>query len=147
MGLLDDEGLGAAFGNEMLRRRATNERARMLARQQEPSLPPDINSSQFPRVNAAIQGLLGTAPDEMGISVLNRSAVASVLFIMARPFTALSPASMASGLVVSRDKGTLTTCWTVRTIQSMTSGPAFFWGPMLRSRMSAPWATCLTARS
>ena len=33
MGLLDDEGLGAAFGNEMLRRRATNERARMLARQ------------------------------------------------------------------------------------------------------------------
>ena len=74
MGLLDDEGLGAAFGNEMLRRRATNERARMLARQQEPSLPPDINSSQFPRVNAAIQGLLGTAPDEMGISVLNPQA-------------------------------------------------------------------------
>lgn len=74
MGLLDDEGLGAVFGNEMLRRRATNERARMLARQQEPSLPPDINSSQFPRVNAAIQGLLGTAPDEMGISVLNPQA-------------------------------------------------------------------------
>lgn len=74
MGLLDDDGLGAAFGNEMLRRRATNERARMLARQQEPSLPPDINSSQFPRVNAAIQGLLGTAPDEMGISVLNPQA-------------------------------------------------------------------------
>src|SRR3989337_778687 len=83
----------------------------------------------------------------MGMSVASRSGVASVLLMMALPVTALRPASMASGLVVSSDRGTPTTSWTVLTIQSMTSGPAFFWGPMLRSSMSAPWATCLLAMS
>jgi hypothetical protein len=55
--------LGAFFGNPNLQRQGA--RARVLAAQR------DVNTLPDPRTYAAIQGLLGTRPDEMGFSVLN----------------------------------------------------------------------------
>ena len=55
--------LGAFFGNPNLQRQGA--RARALAEKR------DVNTLADPRTYAAIQGLLGTAPDQMGFSVLN----------------------------------------------------------------------------
>ena len=55
--------LGAFFGNPNLQRQGA--RARALAGQR------DVNTLADPRTYAIVQGLLGTAPDEMGFSVLN----------------------------------------------------------------------------
>lgn len=55
--------LGAFFGNPNLQRQGA--RARALAGQR------DVNTLADPRTYAAVQGLLGTRPDEMGFSVLN----------------------------------------------------------------------------
>jgi hypothetical protein len=55
--------LGAFFGNPNLQRQGA--RARALAAQR------DVNTLADPRTYAAIQGLLGTAPDQMGFSVLH----------------------------------------------------------------------------
>jgi hypothetical protein len=55
--------LGAFFGNSNLQRQGA--RARALAEKR------DVNTLADPRTYAAVQGLLGTAPDEMGFSVLH----------------------------------------------------------------------------
>ena len=55
--------LGAFFGNPNLQRQGA--RARALAAQR------DVNTLADPRTYAAVQGLLGTAPDQMGFSVLH----------------------------------------------------------------------------
>jgi len=55
--------LGAFFGNPNLQRQGA--KARELAKRR------DVNTLADPRTYAAIQGLLGTAPDQMGFSVLN----------------------------------------------------------------------------
>lgn len=63
MALLDDEELMPFFGNPNIQRQGA--RARALAAQR------DVNTLPDPRTYAAISGLLGQAPDEMGFSVLN----------------------------------------------------------------------------
>lgn len=55
--------LGAFFGNPNIQRQSA--RARALAGQR------DVNTLADPRTYAIVQGLLGTAPDQMGLSVLN----------------------------------------------------------------------------
>ena len=62
MGLLDEE-LLPFFGNPNIQRQGA--RARALAAQR------DVNTLPDPRTYAAVSGLLGQAPDEMGFSVLN----------------------------------------------------------------------------
>jgi hypothetical protein len=62
MALLDEE-LMPFFGNPNIQRQGV--RARALAAQR------DVNTLPDPRTYAAISGLLGQAPDEMGFSVLN----------------------------------------------------------------------------
>ncbi len=62
-GLLMDEELLPFFGNPNIQRQGA--RARALAAQR------DVNTLPDPRTYAAISGLLGQAPDEMGFSVLN----------------------------------------------------------------------------
>ena len=62
MALLDEE-LLPFFGNPNIQRQGA--RARALAAQR------DINTLPDPRTYAAVSGLLGTAPDQMGFSVLN----------------------------------------------------------------------------
>jgi len=56
-------GGGAYFGNPNLQRQGAS--ARALARQR------DVNTLPDPRTYAAVSGLFGTAPDEMGFSVLH----------------------------------------------------------------------------
>jgi len=63
MALLDDEELLPFFGNPNIQRQGA--RARALAAQR------DVNTLPDPRTYAAVSGLLGTAPDQMGFSVLN----------------------------------------------------------------------------
>ena len=62
-GLLMDEELLPFLGNPNIQRQGA--KARALAAQR------DVNTLPDPRTYAAMQGLLGTAPDEMGFSVLN----------------------------------------------------------------------------
>jgi hypothetical protein len=62
MALLDEE-LMPFFGNPNIQRQGA--RARALAAQR------DVNTLPDPRTYAAVSGLLGQAPDEMGFSVLN----------------------------------------------------------------------------
>jgi hypothetical protein len=62
-GLLDDEELLPFFGNPNIRRQGAKARASAAKR--------DVNTLPDPRTYAAISGLMGTAPDEMGFSVLN----------------------------------------------------------------------------
>jgi hypothetical protein len=63
--LLDEllGGGGASFGNPNIQRQGA--KARALAAQR------DVNTLPDPRTYAAVSGLFGTAPDEMGFSVLN----------------------------------------------------------------------------
>lgn len=63
MALLDEEELLPFFGNPNIQRQGA--RARALAAQR------DVNTLPDPRTYAAVSGLLGTAPDQMGFSVLN----------------------------------------------------------------------------
>ena len=63
MALLDEEELLPFFGNPNIQRQGA--RARALAAQR------DVNTLPDPRTYAALSGLLGTAPDQMGFSVLN----------------------------------------------------------------------------
>ena len=62
-GLLMDEELMPFFGNPNIQRQGA--RARALAAKR------DVNTLPDPRTYAAISGLLGQAPDEMGFSVMN----------------------------------------------------------------------------
>lgn len=61
-GLLDDE-LDAFFGNPKIKRQGAKTKALAAKR--------DVNTLPDPRTFAAMQGLLGTRPDQMGFSVLN----------------------------------------------------------------------------
>ena len=62
-GLLDEEELLPVFSNPNIARQG--DRARALAARR------NVNTLPDPRTYAAVQGLLGTRPDEMGFSVLN----------------------------------------------------------------------------
>jgi len=62
-GLLDEEDLMPFFGNPNIQRQGAKARALAAKR--------DVNTLPDPRTFAAIQGLLGTRPDQMGFSVLN----------------------------------------------------------------------------
>lgn len=62
-GLLDEEELLPVFSNPNIARQGA--RARALAARR------NVNTLPDPRTYAAVQGLLGTRPDEMGFSVLN----------------------------------------------------------------------------
>lgn len=61
-GLLDDE-LDAFFGNPNIKRQGAKTRDLAAKR--------DVNTLPDPKTYAAMQGLLGTRPDQMGFSVLN----------------------------------------------------------------------------
>jgi hypothetical protein len=63
MALLDEDEVMPFFGNPNIMRQGA--RSRALAAQRDVNMLPD------PRTYALISGLLGTAPDEMGFSVLN----------------------------------------------------------------------------
>jgi hypothetical protein len=63
MSLLDEDEVMPFFGNPNIMRQGA--RSRALAAQRDVNMLPD------PRTYALISGLLGTAPDEMGFSVLN----------------------------------------------------------------------------
>jgi hypothetical protein len=95
MALLDEE-LMPFFGNPNIQRQGA--RARALAAQR------DVNTLPDPRTYAAISGLLGQAPDEMGFSVLNPDyegiqRVARPAFAVG---TALGIAPLAGGASTSK---------------------------------------------
>ena len=62
-GLLDEEDLMPFFGNPNIQRQGAKARALAAKR--------DVNTLPDPKTYAAVQGLLGTRPDQMGFSVLN----------------------------------------------------------------------------
>ena len=87
--------LGAFFGNPNLQRQGA--RARALAAQR------DVNTLADPRTYAVVQGLLGTAPDEMGFSVLNPDY--EKIRKVAEPAFALGLLGQASPLLAPTTKG------------------------------------------
>ena len=91
-GLLDEEDLMPFFGNPNIQRQGA--RARALAAKR------DVNTLPDPKTYAAVQGLLGTAPDQMGFSVLNPNY--QTIMDVAKPAftagTALGVAPMAQAL-------------------------------------------------
>jgi hypothetical protein len=95
MALLDEE-LLPFFGNPNIQRQGARARAAASKR--------DVNTLPDPRTYAAVSGLLGTAPDEMGFSVLNPNYEA--IQRVARPAfaagTALGIAPLAGGASTSK---------------------------------------------
>lgn len=91
MALLDEE-LMPFFGNPNIQRQGAKTKA--LAAQR------DVNTLPDPRTYAAISGLLGTAPDEMGFSVLhpNYEAIQQVARPAFAAGTALGVAPMMRGI-------------------------------------------------
>jgi hypothetical protein len=87
--------LGAFFGNPNLQRQGA--KARALAAQR------DVNTLADPRTYAVVQGLLGTAPDEMGFSVLNPNY--EKIRKVAEPAFALGLLGQASPLLAPMTKG------------------------------------------
>ena len=87
--------LGAFFGNPNIQRQGA--RARALAAQR------DVNTLADPLTYAAVQGLLGTAPDEMGFSVLNPDY--EKIRKVAEPAFALGLLGQASPLLAPMTKG------------------------------------------
>lgn len=87
--------LGAYFGNPNLQRQGA--RARALAAQR------DVNTLADPLTYAAVQGLLGTRPDEMGFSVLNPDY--EKIKKVAEPAFALGLLGQASPLLAPMTKG------------------------------------------
>ena len=87
--------LGAYFGNPNLQRQGA--RARALAAQR------DVNTLADPRTYAAVQGLLGTAPDEMGFSVLHPDY--QKIKKVAEPAYALGLLGQASPILAPLTKG------------------------------------------
>ena len=87
--------LGAFFGNPNIQRQGA--RARALAAQR------DVNTLADPRTYAVVQGLLGTAPDEMGFSVLNPDY--EKIRKVAEPAFALGLLGQASPLLAPMTKG------------------------------------------
>lgn len=87
--------LGAFFGNPNLQRQVA--RARALAERR------DVNTLADPRTYAAVQGLLGTAPDEMGFSVLHPDY--QKIKKVAEPAFALGLLGQASPILAPLTKG------------------------------------------
>lgn len=87
--------LGAFFGNPNLQRQVA--KARALAAQR------DVNTLADPRTYAAVQGLLGTAPDEMGFSVLHPDY--EKIKKVAEPAYALGLLGQASPILAPLTKG------------------------------------------
>ena len=91
-GLLDEEDLMPFFGNPNIQRQGAKARALAAKR--------DVNTLPDPKTYAAVQGLLGTAPDQMGFSVLNPNYQA--IMDIAKPAftagTALGVAPMVQAL-------------------------------------------------
>jgi hypothetical protein len=95
MTLLDDEELLPFFGNLNIQRQGA--RARALAAQR------DVNTLPDPRTYAAVSGLLGTAPDQMGFSVLNPQYQA--IQNVARPAYGLGLAAQLAPFLAPITKG------------------------------------------
>jgi hypothetical protein len=95
MALLYEEDLMPFFGNPNIQRQGA--RARALAAQR------DVNTLPDPRTYAAVSGLLGTAPDQMGFSVLNPDyeGIQSV----ARPAYGLGLAAQVAPLIAPLTRG------------------------------------------
>lgn len=87
--------LGAYFGNPNLQRQGA--RARALAKQRDVNLLPD------PKTYAVMSGLLGTAPDEMGFSVLHPQY--QQIRQVAEPAFAASLLAQASPVLAPMTKG------------------------------------------
>jgi len=87
--------LGAFFGNPNLQRQVA--RARALAEKR------DVNTLVDPRTYAAVQGLLGTAPDQMGFSVLHPDY--QKIRETAEPAYALGLLAQAAPLLAPMTKG------------------------------------------
>jgi GNAT superfamily N-acetyltransferase len=87
--------LGAFFGNPNIQRQGA--RARALAGQR------DVNTLADPRTYAIVQGLLGTAPDQMGLSVLNPDY--EKIRKVAEPAFALGLLGQAAPLLAPMTKG------------------------------------------
>jgi len=87
--------LGAYFGNPNLQRQVA--KARALAEKR------DVNTLADPRTYAAVQGLLGTAPDQMGFSVLHPDY--EKIKKVADPAFALGLLGQASPLLAPLTKG------------------------------------------
>jgi hypothetical protein len=96
MALLNEDEVLPFFGNPNIQRQGARARAAASKR--------DVNTLPDPRTYAAISGLLGTAPDEMGFSVLNPNYEA--IQRVARPAfaagTALGIAPLAGGASTSK---------------------------------------------
>ena len=86
---------GAFFGNPNLQRQGA--RARALAAQR------DVNTLADPLTYAAVQGLLGTRPDEMGFSVLNPDY--EKIKKVAKPSFALGLLGQAAPMLAPLTKG------------------------------------------
>ena len=86
---------GAFFGNPNLQRQGA--RARALAAQR------DVNTLADPLTYAAVQGLLGTRPDEMGFSVLNPDY--EKIKKVAKPAFALGLLGQAAPMLAPLTKG------------------------------------------
>jgi|688.fasta_scaffold199046_2 hypothetical protein len=95
MALLDDEELLPFFGNPNIQRQGA--RARALAAQR------DVNTLPDPRTYAAVSGLLGTAPDQMGFSVMNPDYQA--IQNVARPAYGLGLAAQLAPFLAPITKG------------------------------------------
>jgi hypothetical protein len=94
-GLLDEEDLGPFFGNPNIQRQGAKARALAAKR--------DVNTLPDPKTYAAVQGLLGTRPDQMGFSVLNPNYQA--IMDVAKPSYGLGVAAQLSPILAPLTKG------------------------------------------
>lgn len=94
-GLLDQEDLGPFFGNPNIQRQGAKARA-LAARR-------DVNTLPDPKTYAAVQGLLGTRPDQMGFSVLNPNYQS--IMNVAKPSYGLGVAAQLSPILAPLTKG------------------------------------------
>ena len=138
--LLDElfGGGGASFGNPNIRRQGA--KARALAAQR------DVNTLPDPRTYAAASGLLGTAPDEMGFSVLNPQYES--IMQTARPAFAagtvlgMAPAAGKAAAMTGRAIGPTAAGMTERYLQGQGLMPSIlppkrFQGPLLEGMPEA----------
>ena len=129
---------GASFGNPNIQRQGA--RARALAAKR------DVNTLPDPRTYAAVSGLLGTAPDEMGFSVLNPQYQA--IQQVAQPAFALgtvlgmAPAAGKAAVATGRAIGPTAAGMTERYMQGQGLMPSIlppkrFQGPLLEGMPEA----------
>jgi len=114
MALLYEEDLMPFFGNPNIQRQGA--RARALAAQR------DVNTLPDPRTYAALSGLLGTAPDQMGFSVLNPDYEG--IQNVARPAYGLGLAAQVAPLIAPFTKG-LPVGASIRNVGAMKFDPRF----------------------